>query len=219
MLGPILGLVGVFIIVASYEILWRLGVVRGEFSRRMVHIWVGTYIAIWPFFMSWEAIQILAAAMLVVVSLSRRFHILKGIHSVNRRTYGEYFFPISVGLCSLITDSKWIFMASILHLSLADGLAGLIGTRFGKRTYYRIFGQNKSWIGTGTFLLLSVYIVFVAVAGDIGAFATVSPLVVIWLPLLATAAESVAVYGTDDLLVPLIVVTVMELLTTTSQFI
>jgi len=215
MTGLLLGVLGVFLILVTDEILWRFRVVRGEVSRKLVHIWVGTYIAIWPFIMGWEAIQLLAAAMLVVISISRQFRIFKGIHNVKRRTYGEYFFPISVGLCALITDSKWIFMASILHLSLADGLAALVGTRFGKRTYYRIFGQNKSWVGTGTFLLLSGYIIFVAVAGDIGDFASVSPLVVIWLPLLATAAEGVAVYGTDDLLVPLVVVTVMEALTRT----
>jgi len=212
MLEIFFGLAGVFIILATDELLWRLKVVRGELSRKIAHIWVGTYIAIWPFFMTMEQVQLLAAVMLAVVAISRRYHVFQSIHAIKRRTYGELFFPISVGLCALITDSKWIFMASILHLSLADGLAALAGTYFGKHTRYKIFGQYKSWIGSLTFLLLSTYIIFTAVAGDIGEFANASPWLVIWLPLLATAVESVTVYGTDDLAVPLVVVLALETL-------
>lgn len=210
MIGPLIGVLGVFIIITTDELFWRLKVFQGELSRKLAHIWVGTYISIWPFFMTMRQIQILALAMLIVVTISRRYQIFKSIHAIKRRTYGEYLFPLSIGLCALITDSKWIFMASILHLSLADGFAALAGTYFAGKTRYKIFGQYKSWIGSGTFLLLSTYIIFVAVAGNIGEFATVDSSIVIWLPFVATVAESIAVYGTDDLLVPLIVAGILE---------
>ena len=208
--GPMLGVAGVFIILAFDELFWRLRIFEGELSRKLAHIWVGTYIAIWPFFMTMEQIVVLSVAMLAVVTISRRYQIFKSIHDVKRRTYGEFFFPISIGICALLTDSKWIFMASILHLSLADGFAALAGTYFAGKTRYKIFGGYKSWVGTGTFLLLSTYIIFVAVAGDIGEFASVDSTIVIWLPLVATVVEGVATYGADDLLVPLVVTGILE---------
>lgn len=210
MLEILIAVAGVFIILITDELFWRFRIFKGELSRKLAHIWVGTYIAIWPFFLTMREIQLLALAMLIVVTISRRYQIFKSIHSVKRRTYGEYFFPISIGVCALITDSQWIFMASILHLSLADGFAALAGTYFAGRTKYKIFGAYKSWVGTGTFLLLSTYIIFVSVAGNIGEFANVESSIVLWLPLVATLAESVAVYGVDDLLVPVVVAGILE---------
>ena len=208
--GALLGLSGVFVILMTDEILWRLKVLRGEPSRGLVHIAVGTFIAFWPFFMSMRAIQIIALLMLVVIAISRKFHIFQGIHAVKRRTYGEFFFPISVGLCALITDSSVVFMAAVLHLSVADGLASLIGTKFGGKTKYRIFGQNKSWLGTASFYVISLGIMAVVGIGNIELFLHANVWLLAALPLIATAAESVAVYGTDDLVVPLIVVSVLQ---------
>jgi dolichol kinase len=210
--GALLGLSGVFIILMTDEIFWRFKILRGEPSRGLVHILVGTFIAFWPFFMSMRAIQVIAALMLVVIAISRRYRIFQGIHAVKRRTYGEFFFPISVGICALVTQSDLIFMAAILHLSLADGLASLLGTRFGGKTKYRIFGQNKSWIGTGAFYLISLLIMVYVGIVHVDLFLHANVWFLAALPIAATLAESVAVYGTDDLVVPILVVVALNAL-------
>lgn len=215
MAGALLGVCGVFVILMTDEILWRLKVLRGEASRKLVHLLVGTFIAFWPFIMTMTAIQILAVAMLVVVALSRQYHIFQGIHAIKRLTYGEYFFAISVGLTAYITDSKWIFVAAILHLSLADGLAALVGKRFGKKNHYKILTQYKSLAGTATFCLVSFVITAVCVLIDIELYTRANVWIIACLPLFATLAESVGVYGTDDLVVPLLVVGVLETIKTT----
>jgi dolichol kinase len=212
MAGAILGIFGVVLIMVTDEILWRLKVLRGEPSRALAHILAGAFVAFWPFFMSMRAIAAIAVLAFVCIAISRRFHIFQSIHAVKRRTYGEFFFPLSVGLCALITDSSYIFMAAILHLSVADGLASMLGTRFGKRTKYRVLGQNKSWIGTSVFYLISLSVMAYVGIVHVDLFLHANVWMLALIPVIATLAESVAVYGTDDLVVPLIVVTILQLL-------
>ena len=212
MSGALLGICGVFLIITTDELLWRLKALRGEKSRGLVHVLVGSFIATWPFFMSMRAIQLIALAMLVVIATSRKYHIFQGIHAVKRRTYGEFFFPISVGLCALITQTDLIFMAAILHLSLADGLASLIGTRWGGKSKYKIFGQSKSWLGTAVFYAISTAIIGFTTLGHMDLYLHANVWVLALLPLAASAVEGVAVYGSDDLVVPLMIVGTLQYL-------
>ncbi len=212
MTGILLGLAGVFIILVVDEIFWRLHILRGEVSRKLVHVLVGTYVAFWPFMMEFKDIQLLSLAMLVVIAVSRKFHIFQSIHDVKRKTLGEFFFPLSIGICALITQSEWVFAAAILHMSLADGLAALVGVSFGDSTRYRIFGKTKSWVGTITFYLTSLFIVSLVLLYKIETYDIYSVLIGASLPIVATLAESIAIYGTDDLLVPIVVCSMLELM-------
>jgi dolichol kinase len=160
--------------------------------------------------MSWQVIQIIAALAFVAIIISRRLHIFQSVHAVKRRTYGEILFPVAVGLCASLTDVRLIFTAAVLHLSVADGLASIIGTRYGQKTRYRILGQNKSWVGTATFYLASLVIVGVATIGNMDQFLHANVWLLAMLPLMATAAESFGVFGIDDVTVPLLVLGLLQ---------
>jgi dolichol kinase len=45
-------------------------------------------------------------------------------------------------------------------MSLADGLAAVIGTRYGNRQKYLVLGYTKSVLGTLTFFVVSLGILF-----------------------------------------------------------
>ena len=79
-LGPIL----LMLVVSEY--FWRKKLVRGESSRKLLHIIIGAYVATWPAFLSFSTIQNISAAFLVVVLLSQRFNIFKAINDVKRQT-------------------------------------------------------------------------------------------------------------------------------------
>jgi dolichol kinase len=86
-------------------------------------------------------------------------------------------------------------------MSLADGLAAIVGTKLGAGNQYFVFGHRKSVAGTATFAAISVLIF-------VGYFAVV-PFAFTWwfVPVVAAATvlENVAVEGLDNLLVPLLV--------------
>jgi dolichol kinase len=205
MVVPFLSILSVFVLLVLSEVLWRAGVVRGETARKLLHIIIGTFVAFWPFLMGLRTVQFISVAFLIVIIISRRFHIFHAIHNARREAWGEIFFAISIGLIPFITSSRLVFAAAVLHMSLADGLAGLIGTRFGNRTRFTIFRQTKSLVGSLTFAAVSYTIVLgffkaspVAVISDIN-------WMIIILPILATLLETASIKGTDNLLVPVMV--------------
>src|SRR5689334_3081303 len=119
MISQLVCVASIFVFLVFIEVLARKKKIHGEVSRKIIHIVVGSFIAFWPFFMSFRKVQQLSLALLLVVIFSKFFHIFKSIHAVRRFTLGELMFPIGIGLAALLTNSKWIFAAAILHMSLA----------------------------------------------------------------------------------------------------
>ena len=193
----------IFLILVVAEVLWRAKLLEAEHSRKLVHIVVGTFAASWAFYMNDQQIVLLAGAMFLVVVISRLLGIFSSIHSVKRKTWGELFFPVGIALSALLTDSPWIFLAAILHVSLADGLAAVVGRRYVRTHGYKVLGQQKTLVGSLAFFNASLFIVIsiVLLVPELQFI----PIVLLLVPALATAAENLGLYGSDDLLVPLIV--------------
>jgi len=198
----------IFIILVTSEVLWNTKKLKGELGRKFVHITVGTFIAFWPFYMSFHTIQIISVALFVVVLGSRYLKIFQAVHTVSRKTWGDIMFAVGVGLAAIFTKSDWIFVAAVLHLSLADGLAAIVGKRYGKGSGYKVLGYTKSVVGTATFWLTSLLIlVFVRQAGGI----TIAVSTFVWLPIACAAVENAGIYGLDNILVPLLVTLALRL--------
>jgi dolichol kinase len=190
-------------IVMFSEYLWRKNYLRGEASRKLVHILTGTFVAFWAFYMDDGQILTLSALLFLIVLASRFFGFFHSIHKVSRKTWGELFFPLGIASAALLTDSPWIFMAAMLHVGIADGLAALLGIRYIRKHGYKVFKQQKTIVGTLTFFNASIFITLATMllASDL----QVNLVVVLLVPLMTTAVENLGQYGTDDLLVPLTV--------------
>lgn len=197
----ILTLAFVFVILLGSELYWRQREAHNEFSRKFVHITVGSFVALWPWLLSWQQIQLLSIAFIIVVGVSKYLHIFKSIHSVQRPTYGEICFALSVGLIPFVTHDEWIFMTALLIMSLADGFAAVFGARFGKQSYL-VFGHKKSAVGTATFFLVSLTILFgYTYVADVH----IAAAIILLMASAATIIENFAVLGLDNLLVPVFV--------------
>jgi len=147
-------------------------------------------------------------AFLIVVALSKYLHIFRAIHSVQRPTWGEIYFAIAVGAVTLITQNKWIYMAALLQMSLADGLAAIIGVRYGMKRHYLIFGQVKSLVGTATFIVVSILILIIFMHLSV---TSLSLMAILGLASAAAVIENIGVFGLDNLLVPILIATVLGL--------
>ncbi|HEX5744441.1 MAG TPA: hypothetical protein VFX84_03275 [Candidatus Saccharimonadales bacterium] len=197
----ILAVLVVLLILVGSEIWWRRHITHGEFSRKFVHITVGSFVAFWPFFLTWNQIRLLSIAFLVVVGISKYLKLFKAIHSVQRPTMGELYFALAVGVLTIITQDKWIYMASLLQMSLADGFAAVMGVRYGRQSYL-VFAHRKSVVGTMTFFVTAFAILFAySQTADVQlrlAFMAGSAA-------LAALIENLAVAGLDNLVVPVLV--------------
>jgi dolichol kinase len=197
-----LAVIVVFAVLIFAEYLSRYKGVHSELTRKFVHILVGIFVAFWPFFLSWGQIQFLSIAFLIVIGLSVKFHIFRSIHAVERNATGEVLFALVIGILALIVTNKWVFAASMLHLSLADGLAAIVGLGWGDHNKYKILGHTKSIAGSLTFFFVAVlimiwYTYFSHTPADAA--------IVIGLPVVATIVENLAIRGTDNLAIPLLI--------------
>lgn len=208
MVALVLTAVAIFLLLCISEFLWRKTSIDTEYTRKFVHISVGTFVAFWPFFLSRWEIVLMSGAFLAVVLLSTKIKLFKAVHSVQRPTVGESCFALSVGILALVAQSDWIYFAALMHMSLADGLAAVLGTKFGKRGRYYIFGHAKSIFGTTVFLLVSL--------GVLIAYSLLAnvPFNVLLVPvaIIATVIENWAVMGLDNLFVPLFIALALSVL-------
>ena len=79
MLVIIASLAVIFFILVGSEVLWRRGIWRGERVRKLVHVLVGSFVAFWPWLMTWRDIEYIALAFLAVVGLSKVFKIFHAL--------------------------------------------------------------------------------------------------------------------------------------------
>ncbi|MGF1932911.1 MAG: SEC59/DGK1/VTE5 family protein [Nostoc sp. ChiQUE02] len=176
-----------------------------EIVRKIVHIGTGNVILLawWLYIPASVGItaSILASA---ITLLSYRFSILPGINSVGRQSLGTFFYSISFGI---LVAWFWYLQQpqyaalGILIMTWGDGLAALIGQRFGKNKY-KIFGSEKSWEGSLTMMLVSYVVSSLILVGTQGnAWQTWA--ISLMVAVIATALEAFSFLGIDNLTVPL----------------
>lgn len=199
-------LLALFSILLVNEWLWKKKIIEGELARKSVHISIGTFGAFWPFFMPWQHIQIIALAAVIFIIFMRKAKVFNSIYGVKRRSWGDLIAPITIGVIAMFEPSKWIFAAAVLHIALADGLAAVIGTRYGKHNTYKVFWNTKSVIGTMTFWIVSLSILVWALVLNPPVVTGLTLPVLLWLPLMAASVENISPFGFDNLFVPLLVV-------------
>jgi phytol kinase len=212
MLAIILSLILVGAILLIDEFLWRKKIIHGELKRKLVHITVMAFVAFWPWIMSWKAIQLLGISMVIVLLINRQVKVLHYLGGIRQQTYGDIFLALTITTTALITNEKIFFAIALLHVAFADGLAAIIGTKFGRKTRYKIFGQTKSIIGSMAFWVTSLFILGVVLlaAHNLIPFNHYAILLIV-LPPILTVTENLAVYGMDNLAVPILVVAALQL--------
>ena len=75
-------------------------------------------------------------------------------HRVERATFGELYFPLSVAWLFWLTcgDDPLLFVIPILMLTLADAAAAVVGARYGLTPY---IGAGKSLEGSAAFAVVA----------------------------------------------------------------
>lgn len=175
-----------------------------EIIRKIVHIGTGNVILI-AWWLNIPAFVGITASIFasIITLLSYIFPILPGINSVGRQSLGTFFYALSIGI---LVAGFWYLqqpqyaVIGILTMAWGDGLAALIGQRFGKHKY-QLLGSNKSWEGSLTMTFFSFLInmfILLATQGNIWQTWIIS----IFVAIVATTLEAFSFLGIDNLTVP-----------------
>lgn len=176
-----------------------------EILRKVVHIGTGNVILLawWLDIPAWVGISASILASTVAL-LSYKFPILPNINSIGRQSLGTFFYAVSIGLLIAwfwTIQQPHYAVLGILVMTWGDGLAALIGQRFGKHPY-TLWGMKKSWEGTLTMAIVSYIVsslIFLGVQGNVWQ----TWVVAIAVALVASSLEAFSKFGIDNLTVPL----------------
>lgn len=201
-------------------------VLRGELSRKFVHITNGTFIAFLPLWVPYRWIAVLAVGFIIVnvfnhllvhfdMPRAGKLAVFTGartIQSVQRKTLGDVLFALAVLACAVAQPDWWIFAAAILQVALADGFAAVAGVTFGAWHGYRytIFGYKKTIVGTLTFMTVSFIVLAVLLSASHSLVASgYLLLLMVCLAIILTGIENLGVYGLDNILLPVVTVALL----------
>lgn len=214
MLQAIIAAVIISVILGLSEVAWKKLKLRGELARKFVHITCGVVIAFLPFWVDYTWIMVLAVGFIMANIANRYLDFFHAIHSVRRKSWGDVLFGAGVFAVAWFQPSAWLFAVAMLQVSLADGLAAVAGVTYGeKHGKYYLFTQPKTVVGSAVFLGVSAIVLIIGFIGSsyIADPAQMWPLVVM-LPLMLVCIENLAVFGLDNLALPLVTLGVLSML-------
>ncbi len=210
--------IGIGILLLFGEINYRRLKVKGEITRKFAHF--SSTLAVVPFpylFASHWYVLILALLFFMVLFFSRRGKQLKSIHDIERKSVGSYLLPLSIYITFLISfllENKFVYILPMLILAICDPMAAILGINFTNgKSKIKILGHklNKTWLGSGGFLVTSFIISIIALYF----YREVVDLKSFWLALVvasvSTLAELISWRGSDNLTIPLSVVLILVL--------
>nr|MBA3923985.1 phosphatidate cytidylyltransferase [Nostocaceae cyanobacterium] len=140
----------------------------------------------------------------IVTLFSYIFPLLPGINSVGRQSLGTFFYAVSIGILIAYfwhLQQPQYAALGVLVMTWGDGLAALIGQRYGQHKY-KVWGLQKSWEGSLAMLVASYIVsslILLGVQGNIWQTWIISLVVAV----VATGLEGFSIFGIDNLTVPL----------------
>ena len=110
----------IFILIGISEFTQSIPRWNPEFSRKLVHLVVGTMVSACPFIFKSNIPPILLAGIFIFINaLALKTDKFKGIHSTDRFSYGTVYFPIAFLILALFWWEKPItLILSMLILSI-----------------------------------------------------------------------------------------------------
>lgn len=190
----------------------KLGKYTSEVARKVVHIGVSNWFFIYYYFFEsfWLPVISLAVVALlnIVVNKAGGFKVLMGQKS-EKRNWGLVHYPISIIIMMVLVEygigNKVALGCGLLGMGYGDGLAAIMGMRFGKK---HITEKNpKTWIG---FLTMFVVVTVISTVLNLCMSAPCpSPLATLLLCMvvgaIASVTEAFTPYGLDNISVPLVI--------------
>jgi phytol kinase len=187
---------------AAAEVMYRRGSAP-EVTRKAVHIGAGVVSALLPWFVDLRTTVAIGVFFAAVLLWTRKRRLLGSVHGARLSSrHGAVLFPVGVVLCALLFWDRdpLIFQGGVLILALADGTAGVLGRRYGKRGYD--VSGHKTLEGSLVFLLVALAVMVSVVLLEGRGLEPPRALLLVLGALGVTAVEGLLGRGWDNLLVP-----------------
>ncbi len=197
LLGFLLTLLYIVAVIGIGEGLRRWRGFGPDFTRKVVHIGVGMVMWIIPaLFDNSYPIVIACIGFMGINFLDWKYGFFAAMTSSDRSNLGTVWFPLACAAAALIFwGQPPLMVAAIMPLTWGDGLAPVIGRKYGKRKY-TIFGSTRTLEGSLAFWGAASLWVWLALGGGAGVVG-----IALTLGLITALIEAVSPWGLDNLTV------------------
>ncbi len=175
-----------------------------ELVRKVVHIGTGNVLLIawWLHIPTWLCLA--SGVIFSAIALaSHHTNILPMLNDVGRKTYGVFYYALSITVLVGLLWERYPQYAviGVMVMSWGDGMAALIGKRFGKHTFVHM-GNKRSYEGSFAMFATSL-VVTLSILGMTHGIRANDIFVAIPVAAIAALLEAYSPGGTDNLSVPL----------------
>ncbi|AFY59416.1 diacylglycerol/polyprenol kinase family protein [Synechococcus sp. PCC 6312] len=201
--GVVIAWLGIVLLTA--ELTYRWTTWGAEVSRKIVHIGTGNIILLAWWFQIPAILGIIASIFFSGLTLlSYRYPVLPSVSGIGRQSWGTFFYAVSIGVLLV-----WFWptapafpVLGILTMAYGDGLAAIIGQRWGRHPY-QIGGIKKSWEGSLTMAVVTMVIAGLVLGPQGNLSWSALTVMALILGVVATGLEIFSRWGIDNLTVPL----------------
>lgn len=194
-----------YVVVFLIAELWtRIARPPAEWTRKLVHVGGGVIALVLPWvFRSHWTVLALGALSILGLRFASKLGLLTSLHRVERFSRGELYFPIAVYLTFVVARHEPVYyMISLFMLVIADALAAVLGTQYG-RLGYRVETDRKTLEGSAVFFLAAFLGAHLPLLLGTPIDRGTSVIVAFQLALLVTSFEAISLGGIDNLVLPL----------------
>jgi len=186
------------------EVIHKKKSVPVEWTRKGVHFLSASISIVFPLVFKYTlTLFILAVSFLIILIVGEKKGLLSSIGGVERKTKGEFYFPISIFIVYVLSHNNFVLYAvSMAVLAISDPLAALIGKSYG-HVKYRVQTDLKSLEGSVTFFFATFLIVHIPILLFTNVSRANSLLISLVVAILVTCLESISLEGSDNLIIPL----------------
>ena len=195
--------------VALAEFLQKKNILTTELTRKLVHLFVGVVVSTIPyFFNSGVPALILASIFIILNYFSTKAKMFKGMHGVERETFGTTYFPLAFLILIILFWQKhpFIISVSMLVLAFSDTMAAMVGEKLKVKNEYNLTGSKKSFEGSVAFFVTTIIVLYCGLKiwfPDFNINGFYFWLIIILISFFATSWEAISSKGLDNLFIPL----------------
>ncbi len=213
-LGLLICVIYIFGLIGLAEGLRRRQNYSSDFTRKMIHIGVG--MMCWVLHLLFDTPWFFIAAciaFMVLNFLDWRYGFVAAMASGDRSNLGTVYFPFVAGLVAyLLWDSPPLMVAAMMPLTWGDGMAPVIGRKYGRFTY-TVHQSTRTLEGSLAFFgfaFLFTWLALFIIQGEPNLTAATAVLPALTIALITAVVEAVSQWGLDNLTITAVAIAILQ---------
>jgi len=194
------------------EILYHFFHVKAEMTRKFSHLSAGIIAFLFPLLITNHLfVLMLAVGFIGLLYLTKQTNLLKSVHSVKRKTFGSYIYPVSIYGCFLVYshyDNLLFYYLPLLILAISDTLAAIGGKAWAFGRFFK-HRDSKTLFGSTLFFVSALIISIVILSLLTQVPFRIIIILAIIISLLSSFIEAISSKGLDNITIPLTVMSIL----------